>query len=107
MVKMNLRYGKTGVLHKEQALNLRYGEHIYDKQGNQYKVNGKPRLINGELRVPIKYGLYQYGYITPSNMNEFLSPYSVSYGEITLKKHQRQMNKNRQIRYAGKIFKVK
>ena len=108
---------KIGLMTKAQALSLGYGDHIYDKYGAEYKVNGKPQIYftmtskgrkkTGEWRVPIKYGLYDYGYISAENLDIFLKPHSVSYHDITHKKHERQMNKDRQIRYAGKIYKVK
>lgn len=103
---------KIGLMTKAQALSLGYGDHIYDKYGAEYKVNGKPQIkktgaLTYQWKVPIKYGLYDYGYISAENLDIFLKPHSVSYHDITQKKHERQMNKDRQIRYAGKIYKVK
>lgn len=102
---------KATLLTKEQALNLQYGHHISDIDGNMYKINGKPQIWKktGEWRVPIKYGFNgPYGYIESKNLHVFINPESMEYPfSIRSIKQERQRNKARQIRYAGKIYKVK
>jgi hypothetical protein len=102
---------KVTLLTKEQALNLQYGHYISDIDGNMYKINGKPQITKrtGEWRIPIKYGFNgPYGYIDSSNLKVFINPSSMEYPfSIRYTKQERQRNKARQIRYAGKIYKVK
>lgn len=61
----------------EQVKSLSYGEHVFLPVENTFnkhfgrlvevKVNGKPQTWKrnpNKVRVPYKYGLYEYGYIT-------------------------------------------
>jgi len=66
---------------KEQALELKSGDIIYESDA--YNADGSQRRwrINGmvktwktrpkEFRVPIKYGLYDYNYLTHINASRF------------------------------------
>lgn len=66
---------------KIQAENLTHGNTIYhisvkDSRGNPMKVrvNGKCKIWKtrpNEFRLPVKYGLYEYGYITHLNADEW------------------------------------
>ena len=66
----------------EQAKSLRPGDEIWTISTNPYKrnkvcrikVNGKPKLWKtrpAEVRIPWKYGLYEYGYITQRDLDDF------------------------------------
>lgn len=59
----------------EQAKNLRYGQTVYhatetyenSNERLKFTVNGKPKTWKRDatrIKVPIKYGLYEYGEIT-------------------------------------------
>ena len=58
----------------EQAKNLKYGQVLHhteyknaDGTPQRWRVNGKPKTWKtrpGEVHVPIKCGMYSYGYIT-------------------------------------------
>lgn len=56
--------------------NMFVSTHIRDSKGNMIRVRrtgqNKTWVTRpNEFRIPIKYGLYQSGYITHENMNEW------------------------------------
>lgn len=66
----------------EQAKNLRYGQHLYhmtaknadEKTPQCFKVNGKPKTWKrnpSAVQVPLKRGLYEYGYMTEDMLQDF------------------------------------
>ena len=64
-----------------EAKNLRYGQIIYaindfnaDKTPMRFRVNGKVKTWKRDanrVSVPLKRGLYGYGYLTEYNLEEF------------------------------------
>jgi hypothetical protein len=70
-----------------EARNLRYHQWVYHKKwrnsdGSPYgvRVNGKVQTWKtrpNEIRIPIKRGMYEYGYITQSDLDDWtLQPQS-------------------------------
>jgi hypothetical protein len=65
----------------EEVLKLRPGDIIYhrvlrnaDGTPQRYKINGRAKLWKTKpwkIRVPLKHGLYWYGYLTEGNLNCF------------------------------------
>lgn len=64
----------------EQARNLKPGDILtIDRPGNRngperWRVNGKVKTWKRDasaISVPIKHGLYEYGYVTASNLHLF------------------------------------
>lgn len=65
----------------EEAKNLTYRtvlhHNVYrnaDGTPQRWRVNGKPKTWKtrpDEVRVPLKHGLYDYGYLTHENLDEF------------------------------------
>ena len=63
----------------EQAKALSPGTILYhdlnrnaDNTPQRWRVNGKPKTWKtrlGEVRVPVKHGLYQYGYVTQDELD--------------------------------------
>ena len=63
----------------EQAKNLKYGQilhHVTNKNADgtpqRWRVNGKPKIWKRspkQVQVPIKHGLYSYGYITENDLD--------------------------------------
>jgi hypothetical protein len=77
--KMNKGSDKTK-MNLNEAKKLSCGEHLEHKTLKntsgliRVKVNGKPKLWKRQptkIRIPYKYGLYEYGYITESDINEW------------------------------------
>jgi hypothetical protein len=66
----------------EEAKNLSFGEIIHhaslknsDGTPQRFKVNGKVRLWKrtpGKILVPLKRGLYEYGYLVETNIDDFV-----------------------------------
>jgi hypothetical protein len=67
----------------EEAKNLRRGEIIHhaslknrrDGTPQRFKVNGKVKLWKrtpGRIRVPLKRGLHEHGYLTETNLGDFV-----------------------------------
>lgn len=66
---------------KIEAMNLRHGQIIYhetlknsDKTRLRARVNGKIKTWKTRpesFQLPIKHGLYDYGYLTEDNMSEW------------------------------------
>lgn len=64
-----------------QARRLRYNQVIYhrrlknvDGSAQRFVVKGKPKTWKTrpkEVRVPLKRGMYEYGYLTENNLGEF------------------------------------
>ena len=64
-----------------QAKKLRYGNHIYNKRSyysngcrRVVKVNGAPKTWKKNphrVQIPYKYGMYEYGYITESDLDDW------------------------------------
>jgi hypothetical protein len=65
----------------EQAKALTYGDHLHhasatnaDGTPQRFRVSGKPKIWKtrpDEVRVPVKRGMYENGYITQRNIGEF------------------------------------
>jgi hypothetical protein len=65
----------------EEAKALKTGDWIYsrfdfDSRGNprRFKVNGMPKTWKRDpsrVRVPLKYGMYEFGYITEDTLNNY------------------------------------
>lgn len=59
----------------EQIKELRLREPlIYTPDGSRWFVNGKAQTWKtrpDEIKLPIKHGLWQYGYLTEQNMHDF------------------------------------
>lgn len=65
----------------ETAKKLRYGQIIHHKTcknadgtNQSFKVNGSVKTWKrdkGRIRVPLKRGLYEFGYLDESNIHEF------------------------------------
>lgn len=58
----------------EEAKSLTYGSHVYfianDHKARQIKINGRPQTWKtrpNDVRIPVKYGLYETGYFTATN----------------------------------------
>lgn len=55
----------------EQAKALKRGDILHDKGMGRWKVNGQVKTWKTDptrVRVPVKHGLYAYGYITEANL---------------------------------------
>lgn len=69
------------MLTKEQAVALRYGQELHhvskkDSRGApmRIRVSGKCQTWKtrpNDFKLPVKYGLYENGYITPSNADDW------------------------------------
>ena len=58
----------------EELVQLKYGQILRSADGRRYKVNGKPQSYKRNInnaRMPVKHGLYTYGYVTSSNIHLF------------------------------------
>ena len=65
----------------QEAKDLKYGTHIHHKTATnadgtpqRFKVNGKPKTWKtrpDEVRVPLKRGMYEFGYLDQDNLDEF------------------------------------
>lgn len=59
----------------EEAKNLKPGTIVREKNSHRrWKVNGKPKLWKtrpNEVKVPVKHGLYTFGYLTQDNIHLF------------------------------------
>lgn len=64
----------------QEAKELKYGDHVtstkygFDSKGNprRFKINGAPKTWKTrptEIRIPWKYGLYDYGYFTEADLD--------------------------------------
>ena len=70
---------KTMTLSEAKKLRFRQtvyfkGEHDSDGSPSQCRVNGKVQTWKtrpAEVKVPVKRGLYEYGYITHNNLHRF------------------------------------
>jgi len=63
---------------RSELSGLRKGQTVYvlarrNRDGSpvQAKVNGRPVVVRGVLRVPLKRGLYDFGYLTERNCGRF------------------------------------
>ena len=64
----------------EQAKALKYGDHVHhvsainaDGTPQRFRVSGKPKTWKtrpNEVKVPVKRGMYENGYITEHNIDE-------------------------------------
>lgn len=64
-----------------QAKKLRYRQVLYhrrwtnaDGSAERWRVNGRPKTWKtrpNEVRVPIKRGLFEFGYLTQDNLKDF------------------------------------
>ena len=65
----------------EQAKELKYGVTVHhisatnaDGTPQRFRVSGKPKVWKtrpNEVKVPVKRGMYEYGYLTEHNIHEF------------------------------------
>ncbi len=66
---------KSDQLTKEVCQNLRYGQNLYHRtKGIRVRVSGKCQTWKtrpNEFKLPVKYGLYESGYITNDNASEW------------------------------------
>ena len=65
---------------KDQAMTKRHFSHVTlkDSRGNPVvcRANGKCQTWKtrpNDFKLPVKYGLYQYFYITPENADEWVA----------------------------------
>jgi hypothetical protein len=63
----------------EEAKKLSYGEHIFfigiDGKTRRIKINGQPQVwvrSPDRVRIPVKYGLYEYSYFTEHDLHRML-----------------------------------
>lgn len=54
---------------KQIAMSLPIGTILLDTDGKRWKVNGKNQRKT-MLKLPIKHGLYAYGYLTEENLDK-------------------------------------
>lgn len=57
-----------------EAKTLKYRERLLDEDGRRWYVNGKVKTWKTDptrIRVPLKHGLYAYGYLDEHNVTEF------------------------------------
>jgi len=69
------------MLKLEEAKKLSYGEVLYckysrnaDGSPERWRVNGKVKLWKrnpNRIQIPLKHGLYDYGYLTERDLNAF------------------------------------
>lgn len=65
----------------EQAKTLKYGDHVHhitatnaDGTPQRFRITGKVKTWKRSperVQVPVKRGMYQYGYLTEHNINKF------------------------------------
>ncbi len=54
---------------REEVLSLNIGDIVIDTTtGKRWKVNGKNQRVK-TVRIPVKHGLYTYGYIFDDNLH--------------------------------------
>lgn len=56
-----------------QAKSLQWTDTLIDNFGRKWRVNGKVKLWKrnpNKVRVPVKYGLYTYDYVTEENLHQ-------------------------------------
>ncbi len=64
-------------MNREQAKTLKFGQTLIQTfEGKQYRwrVNGKVKTWkrdSNRIQVPLKHGLYKFGYLTKDNLNIF------------------------------------
>lgn len=56
------------MINKQTAMSLPVGTILIDTNGKRWRVNGKNQRKT-ILKLPIKHGLYAYGYLTEENLN--------------------------------------
>ena len=49
---------------------------LHDKHHNRWKINGQPKIWkrSGDWQIPLKHGMYDFGYLTNSNFDSFHWP---------------------------------
>jgi len=70
----------------KQAKALKYGDYVHHKTAKnsdgtpqRFRVNGKPKTWKRSperVQVPVKRGMYEFGYLTEHNISEFNLGYS-------------------------------
>ena len=60
----------------KQAKALKYGDILIHSDGHRWKVNGQVKLWKKpenahRIQIPLKHGLYSYGYITELDFDNF------------------------------------
>jgi hypothetical protein len=62
----------------DEAKALKAGDYVYTITGMvKWKVTGKPKIWKRDasrVKVPVKHGLYDHGYITEDNIKELMLP---------------------------------
>jgi hypothetical protein len=56
----------------DEAKLLRVGQRVIDVNGKRWKINGKVRTWKrnpNRIEIPVKHGLYVYGYINQHNLD--------------------------------------
>lgn len=59
---------------KEEALALTYRDTLLDRCNKRWRVNGRVKTFKRDkdrFIIPIKHGLYSYGYLTDGNKEFF------------------------------------
>lgn len=56
---------------KQTAMSLPVGTILLDTNGKRWKVNGKNQRKT-ILKLPVKHGLYAYGYLTEKNLDKVI-----------------------------------
>lgn len=59
---------------KEESLALTWRDTLLDRCNKRWRVNGQVKTWRrnpDKFRVPLKHGLYTYGYLTEDNMEHF------------------------------------
>lgn len=59
------------MINKQTAMSLPKGTILLDTNGKRWKVNGKNQRKT-MLKLPVKHGLYAYGYLTEENLNKVI-----------------------------------
>lgn len=72
-------YTQDQVITLNMAKNLRHGTTILHKEsGRRWRVNGRPKtwvLTPSKVEVPLKYGLYDGGYLTEEDLDDYILEY--------------------------------
>lgn len=61
---------------KKQAFELKPGDVLISNQGHRWRVNGKVQTWKREenkhrIRVPLKFGLYDYDFLDETHFDEY------------------------------------
>jgi len=62
-------------MNKQEAENPLNRHFVHKPTGQRWRRNGKTKLLkrdNKRFQIPVKHGLYSYGYINEGNASEFV-----------------------------------